>query len=458
MDVARFLVRFFETSVTGKAIFIGALVLTLLVPLGMIERLIAERTQRHDAATAEVARALGSQTIGGPILIVPFRAANSGDPAASDALYLLPEELDIASDSRTKIVERGIYRIPIYEARIKISGRFPMPPVSSRDPEREYLWNQASIALPVSAMRAIREPVRFATGGASAPFQFGGTRGGTFGPELVARYADLGLAAPSAPLEFSVEVATGGSIWLGFLPLGATTRVSVTSDWPSPSFRGAYLPEDRDVNAEGFTATWRMLDFGRPFPPRWKRSDPVQVFPGESIEVGAALIDPVGVQEATFRAAKYGVLLIGLCFAAYFAFELLASLRLHTLHYLLIGMANCVFYLLLLGFAEQVGFGYAYLASAGASAALITLYSVAVLRSIRRALPIGALLAALYAYLYVTLRAEDYALLLGAVGTFVTLAAIMYFTRHVDWHAVRIGSAAAGVGMQPSSDDAQVGV
>lgn len=443
MDVVRFL----QTSVTGKALFIGALVLTLLVPLGMIERLIAERGQRHDAASAEVASTLGSQTVGGPILIVPFRAANSGDTSASDELYLLPEQLDITSDSKTKTVVRGIYRIPIYEARIQIKGRFPVPTVATRNGDREYLWDQAAIALPISSSRSIREPVRFTTAGASASFQFGGTRPGAFGPQLVARYADLGLGAPSAPLEFSVDLAIGGSSWLGFLPLGAATRVTATSDWPSPSFRGAYLPEERDVNDEGFTATWRVLDFGRAFPPRWKRSDPVQVFPGDSIEFGAALIDPIGMHEATLRAAKYGVLLIGLCFAAYFAFELLGGLRLHSLQYLLIGMANCVFYLVLVALAEQIGFGYAYLASAGACAVLITLYSVAVLRSVRRALPIGALLAGLYSYLYVTLRAEDYALLLGALGTFVTLAAIMYFTRHVDWHGVRIGSRVTGFGM-----------
>jgi inner membrane protein len=101
------LVRYFETSVTGKALLIGAMVLTLLVPLGMIERLVAERGQRHDAASAAVASTLGSQTVGGPILIVPFRAANSGDPAASDELYLLPEELDIVSDSKTKTLRAG---------------------------------------------------------------------------------------------------------------------------------------------------------------------------------------------------------------------------------------------------------------------------------------------------------------------------------------------------------------
>jgi inner membrane protein len=286
----------------------------------------------------------------------------------------------------------------------------------------------------------------------------GGTRVAGFGPQLVASFADLGLGPPSVPFEFSIDVALGGSDWLGFLPLGAETHVTATADWPSPSFRGAYLPEQRGVTDKGFSATWRVLDIGRAFPSRWSRSDPHVTSSGDAIEFGVALIEPIGVHEATLRAAKYGVLLIGLCFAAYFAFELLAGLRLHALHYLLIGMANCVFYLLLLALAEQIGFGSAYFASAGASAALITLYSVAVLRSVRRALPIGVLLAALYAYLYVTLRAEDYALLLGALGTFGALAGVMYFTRHVDWHAVRIGSRPSSFGMGAGSDDAQEGV
>jgi inner membrane protein len=454
MDV----VRFFETSVTGKALFIGALVLLLLVPLGMVERLIAERGQRHDAASAAVASTLGSQTVGGPILIVPMRPTNSGSPAATDDLYVLAESLDISSDSKTKAIARGIYRIPVYEARIHLSGHFAVPSGPPPTGDLELLWDQAVIALPISDPRSIREPVRITIGGASATFQRGGARVPGVPQQLFVRYADLGGSAPAAPFDFSIDIALGGSNWLGFLPLGSVTRAAMTSDWPSPSFRGAYLPENRDVTDQGFSATWTVLDVGRAFPPRWKRSDPVGAISRDSSEFGAALIDPVGVHEATLRAAKYGVLLIGLCFSVYFAFELIAALRLHALHYLLIGSANCVFYLLLLALAEQIGFGLAYLASAGASAALITLYSVAVLRSVPRALPVGALLATLYSYLYVTLRAEDYALLLGALGTFGTLAAIMYFTRHVDWHAVRIESGRTSFGLRPEPEDAQEGV
>jgi inner membrane protein len=222
---------------------------------------------------------------------------------------------------------------------------------------------------------------------------------------------------------------------LQFAPLGDVTRVNLTSNWPSPSFTGAYLPDEREPTSDGFTAAWRVLALGRGYPQSWKRSAPPPLAVAESV-FGVELITPVGIYEASLRAAKYAVLVIGLTFTAYFLFVLLAAARLHTLQYLLIGASNCVFYLLLLALAEQIGFGAAYALSAAASVALIGMYSGAVLGSMRRALPVSAMLAALYGYLYVTLQAEDYALLFGAAGSFAALTALMYLTRHIDWHTV----------------------
>jgi inner membrane protein len=433
-----------KTSVLGKVVFIGGLTLVLLIPLGMIERLIAERANRYELASIDVAATWGhAQTLGGPILIVPFRFTKMsyGQPvAATDELYVLPDELEISSDAQVQALRRGIYEIPVYAARVELRGQFTPPSLSGDYDDLEILWGDAQIALPVSDARSIKEPVRFASDGASAAFEPGATRIAGFGPQLVARYADLGRDAPTAPLAFSLDVTLGGTSSLKFLPLGGVTRVKMTSNWASPSFRGAYLPEQRTVTAAGFDASWRVLDIGRSYGSSWKRSEP----PPQNVEAtsfGAVLLTPLGVHAASLRTAKYGVLLIGLTFAAYFLFELFAAMRLHALQYLQVGMASCVFYLLLLALAEQIGFGVAYLASAAASTALIAAYSAAVLRSVRRAAPVGALLGATYGYLYVTLRAEDYALLLGALGTFAALATFMFSTRHVDWYRLRVGRA-----------------
>jgi inner membrane protein len=111
---------------------------------------------------------------------------------------------------------------------------------------------------------------------------------------------------------------------------------------------------------------------------------------------------------------------------------------LHPLQYLMVGSALCLFYLLLLSISEHATFGLAYAVAAAATVALIGGYSAAILRGRVRALGTTAALAGLYGYLYVLLQAEDYALLLGSVGLFAILAAVMYVTRRVDWYAPRL--------------------
>jgi inner membrane protein len=439
--------RDLQLSVTGKVLFIGALILMLLVPLSMIEGLIRERRQHYEAARTDIAKSWGAaQVVGGPILIVPFQFTRPGIEQAlilTDELYLLPETLAITGTVMTEERMRGIYAVPVYTARLQVTGRLPAPAIEGEYDNLEILWSQAQIALPLTDARSVQEPIVLASGDGTATFQAGAERVKGFGPQLVARYADLGFGALTAPQAFSLELTIRGTGTLDFLPLGNETTVAVTSNWPSPSFTGAHLPAPRDVRNEGFNAAWRVLDLGRGYPSRWRSTEgPPNTVAASAF--AAALVTPVGIHEAILRAAKYGVLIVGLTFAAYFLFELFAALRLHTLQYLLIGLANCVFYLLLLALAEHVGFGRAYAASAIAATGLVTSYSAAALRSFARALPIGTLLTGLYGYLYVTLRAEDFALLIGAIGAFAALATFMYLTRRVDWFAIRFGGYRAG--------------
>jgi inner membrane protein len=436
-----------RSSVTGKVLFIGVLTLALLIPMGMIQGLINERTYLYETARADIANGWGeAQTVGAPILIVPFQHTRlsytqpqyTQPVTVTDELYLLPKELEFGATAEPEERRRGIYKVPVYTARLHVAGTFNPPQIDGEHQDLEILWNQAELALPLSDARSIKDPVRLQVGAATAEFQPGGERVAGFGPQLVARYADLGLGALGAPQAFSFDLVLGGTGTLRFLPLGDATRASITSTWPSPSFGGAYLPESPpSVDDAGFAARWRMLALGRGYPSTWLRSGPLpQPQRVAASAFGVDLITPVGIHESSMRAAKYAVLFIGLTFVAYFLFELFADLRVHTLQYLLIGFANCVFYLLLLALAEHIGFAPAYLASAIASTALISMYSAAALRSLRRALPIVGLLGALYGYLYVTLRAEDYALLFGALGLFAVLATFMYLTRRIDWYNV----------------------
>ncbi len=142
------------------------------------------------------------------------------------------------------------------------------------------------------------------------------------------------------------------------------------------------------------------------------------------------------------RSLKHGVLVLALVFAAFFLFEVLSSLRLHAVHYGLVGAALCLFYLALLALGEVATPGNAYIGAAVASSALITLYSAAILKTWMRAALIAGLLGAVHSVLYVVLRMEDFALLAGTGALFAALAAVMFFTRNIDWHAEDAAGAA----------------
>ena len=148
---------------------------------------------------------------------------------------------------------------------------------------------------------------------------------------------------------------------------------------------------------------------------------------------GVSLVTPVDNYRLVERAMKYGILFIVLLFTAFFLFETLARLRIHPLQYLLVGAALCLFYLVLLALSELLVFWGAYIVAAGASTALVTGYSAAILGR-RRAVVIGLELVLIYGFLYTTLQLQDYALVLGSAGLFAALAVVMFSTRRVNWY------------------------
>ena len=231
----------------------------------------------------------------------------------------------------------------------------------------------------------------------------------------------------------------GGSQKLSLLPLGDKTKVKLSSDWASPSFHGAYLPTTRRVGQAGFSAEWRILNLGRTYAAHWQGASVSEEELSSSM-FGLELYTPIDVYQRSNRAGKYGVLFIGLTFLVYFMFEIFTRLLVHPLQYVLVGFAICLFYMLLLSLSEHFGFHLAYVASAIVSIGLITGYSASVLRARSRALVVGGVLSALYAFLYIVLQAENFAMLMGSLMLFVTLALVMYLTRNIDWYRISLAS------------------
>jgi len=416
--------------------FIALLILLFLIPLGMIRGLINERQNtRYYAEQDIIERWGGEQVVGGPWIIVPY-LAHSRDAEGNPVVHtrhacFLPDQLRIDGRARPEERRRGIYEVTLYSSELLVSGSFRRPSFADRriNPA-DILWEDAVLAVEFPNMRGLADRVFLTWEGREIPFEAGQGQVGLFAGEIRAPLPDL-ENAPAGNLSFLFSLELQGGRSLSFLPLGEETRVSLTAPWPSPSFSGAFLPSSHSLKDASFEAYWYVLSLGRSYSQTWVSGeiDPQAI---AASAFGVELMIPVDTYLKSQRSVKYGILFIFLPFLCFFLFEVSGSVRVHPLQYLLVGFANCLFYLLLLSIAEHLHFDWTYLLASLATTALCTVYARAVLR--RRGLLMAPLLGAAYLFLYTVLRSEDYALLIGSLGLFVILAAVMIGTRRIDWY------------------------
>jgi inner membrane protein len=389
--------------------------------------------------------------------------------------FALPADLSWRGAMKPERRRRGLFEVTLYEAELSATGWFRRPDVAALGltPDRVD-WDGARAILLVGDTRGLQRRVALQWVGQEKVFQPGG---GPFSAWPAAIHAPLGASAlADERWPFQVDLVLRGSEALRLLPLGESTRVELTSSWPDPGFIGAPLPSERRVAGQGFTALWDVPYFARTFPQQWRRPhlagirvDGVQIDPAAfgaqalgaqmaanqvdeeqlgrqltEASFGVSLVRPADPYQQTERAVKYAVLFILLTFTTVFLLELMSPVRLHPVHYLLVGSSLCLFYLLLLALAEHVGIGVAYGIATAATVGTVGLYARSVLAGRGRAAVVSGALVALYGWLFTVLRAEDYALLLGALGLFATLAAVMFLTRRLDWATLRFREPAAG--------------
>lgn len=424
-------------SVTLKALVIGAIVLVLLIPLGMLRGLVSERSLLREETYTKVAEGWGgSMVVGGPMLIVPAERTTtikeSSTTARSD-VYVLPANLkvDVNVDLEPEPRRIGVYEVPVYLAKVQFRGEFDGSALQSLkdEPGLRYLWHEARLHLPLSQVRSLRQITaarlsgRELELGPAGPNVYGG---------IEARIDATGLAN-QAFVPFEMRAVVAGSRGFSLLPLGSTTTVNLHSDWPHPSFKGAFLPAQYEVTAGGFDAQWQVLELNRPYRQVWSEHQVTEETLAQST-FGVELYQAVDIYQRGERSIKYAVLFIALTFLTFFTWEQLTRIRLHPLQYLLVGLALSTFYLLLIALSEHIAFSIAYVLAAVALVLLIGTYIAGALRSPARGVVAGTAMAGVYGVLYVLVLSEDYALLLGAIVLFAALAAVMLVTRKLDWY------------------------
>jgi len=439
--------------------------LVLTIPLFSIWLLVYDRQSQEQEATSSITAGWGAaQAMSGPLLVIPYRA-NATETVVQNGqsvtrtnqvtreLVLAPEAAALATELLPQVRKRSIYEAVVYDARNSGQARFTFPSDLARtgvDPSQMDL-GRAELRFGISDPRGLGANPRVSADGKPLRLQPGG--GSSGGRGFFAWIDASALSAKPLSVEFTYDLR--GNESLSLAPQAGDTRWTVRSSWPSPSFAGDFLPDGRSVGEKGFGASYRIgnLALGRSLV---STSDPgasdgsaPSTKPEREVDGSAnasapqaqtaqiSLIQPVDLYSQVNRATKYGFLFIGFTFLALLMFDVIGGVRVSAVEYLLMGAALILFFVLLLAFAEVIGFAPAYVLASAAIAGLNTAYSAAVLASWRRAGFIGGLLIGLYGVLYILLSLEAFSLLIGALLLFAALAGVMYATRRIDWSAPR---------------------
>lgn len=430
-----------------KIVMICVLMLLLQIPIYKIDDTIRERQVRSSQAVEEIASKWGrQQSVIGPIITVPFErkvvretvGANFPGSKTEEVIveyaHFLAEDLRIDAQTDNSLRHRGIFEIPVYRVDITMAGRFHRPDFTDLgvEPSR-ILWERATLTVLIADPRTITNQAALLWNEEKIDFQTGSRDILGAGKGIEVSLKDK-LEADS--FTFSCQLSLQGSRGLFFAPMGRNTTATIVSNWPDPSFQGDWLPIEHTIDNTSFRANWQIASLGRKYSQHWidkPHTDQQAV----ADLFGVNFIQPVDTYRMAERSVKYQFLFLALTFITLWLIEVLTKTRLHALQYLLVGGGMCLFYLLELSLAEQMGFAAAYFLAASAIVALESCYCMAILKSSRRSAMVGAFIMLLYGYLYTLLVNQDYALLAGSVGLFLLLATIMYLTRKIDWYALR---------------------
>ena len=405
----------------------------------MIKSIIYEREQTQREAIDEVSEKWGGeQTLQGPVLTIPYmRYVKEIDKATgketlvqiTERLHVLPSKLDIQASVKPDRRHRGVYEIVVYNSVLHVSGEFTK--LDFKDLETKghiFKFNEATLNAGIDDLRGIEKQIDLNWEGNKLPFNPGVSNQDIF-------YSGINAKVNVSPTDdhlyrFSFDVELKGSQQLYFTPVGKETDVVLNSDWQTPKFDGAFLPDQHKTDKSGFKAHWNVLNLNRNYPQSWTGS----AYKLRDSSFGVDLKLPVDNSQKSHRSIHYAILFIGLTFLVFFFIEIFQSSGIHPIQYILVGIALVVFYTLLLSISEHIRFNYAFILSALATVALISMYVRAILGSLKMSLFIAGLLLLLYIFIFVIIQLEDLALLIGSIGVFIILGLVMYFSRKIDWY------------------------
>lgn len=417
--------------------------LLLLIPTAMIKNLIGERQMTQNDAIHEVSAKWGNeQTISGPFITIPYYkyVKEYSEKDSTDKiiqikafLHILPSQLNISGKIDPEKRHRGIYEVVVYNSKLNISGTFNKINLAAIDVAPQNIqFDKAEFVVGINDLRGIEKQIDLTWNQSHISFN-----PGVPSNDIVESGINALLTLhpdDSMMYHFNLTLDLKGSQLLYFTPVGKVTNINMASKWTNPSFNGAFLPDKRKVDKNGFKANWNVLHLNRNYPQIWTNNN----YSVNKSSFGVDLILPVDSYQKTYRSIRYAILFIGFTFLVFFFIEVLNKIYIHPVQYILVGIALIVFYTLLLSLSEHIRYNFAFIISAIATLLLIAGYVRAILKSIKLTLLIAGILTVLYTFIFVIIQLQDYALLIGSIGIFIIIGLVMYFSRKIDWYNLNL--------------------
>lgn len=422
-----------------KIVTLSGAILLLLIPLTMVRQIIVERSDYRDKVDSAIRQSTsGPQNMVGPLIAIPvtelYTEREDNKEVQRKRSYIhfwLPESLVIKGNQNVEARKIGIYEGQVWHNDVSVKAEFNAERLGELN-HPNITVGKPFIVVSVGDARGIGVVNTSQVNGTSLAVEPGtGLDGRTQGIHIP--LPDAGWAQQNLRLALSLTLSGTGDF--SVVPVGRNSEMTLTSNWPHPNFLGDFLPAKREINESGFKAHWQSSWFANNL---GERFDGEKIgwegMPAFSVDVAT----PADQYQLTDRATKYAILLIVLTFMFFFVLESMTSVRLHPMQYLLVGLSLVMFYLLLLALSEHIGFTAAWITASLVGALMNGVYLQAILQGWRSSIVFTLALLALDGVMWVLLRSQDSALLLGTAVLLLALCAVMFLTRHLDWHSLAV--------------------
>ncbi len=431
-------IKFTQSGI--KIVLIFILVVLFLIPISYIKSLIGDRQSYQKQAFESIIEPLGGKPeIQGIVIAIPYKSYTEDVDAKGNKhfemtikyIYFAPVSysLDISVDPY--YLSRGIFKVPVFNGKILLKSEFGNFDASYlKIPEEDIILNEAILMLGLSSTKNLTSSPLFKI--VDKTLNISPIKYDSISPFHSTVYYNIPEKYLNSGLQLTGNLNIQGGEELKIQPNASDTTICMKSTWKTPGFSGGWLPTDRKITSDGFTALWNIAGLSTVFPKSWLSDT---IYKGESICV--SLVTPVDAYQKTTRSIKYALLFLIIPFLAILIAEIFSKIRIHPVQYCLIGLADILFYLLILSISEHLSFNMSYLIGAVCVSATTLFYASTIFKKIKWGLLLSGVQIISYIFLYGTLQAEDYALLIGSIGMFIIVVLLMFITRKVDWYDIR---------------------